>query len=445
MSTIYALSTGRGRAGIAVVRVSGPGAGVALETLADRRPKPREATAARIGAADGSLIDRGLVLWFPAPASATGEDVAEFHVHGGAAVVDAVGLALSAIPGLRTAEAGEFTRRAFRNGKLDLTQVEAVADLIAAETEVQRRQAARQLDGELGRMLDHWRAEALRALAHIEAAIDFADEEHPADAAAGASARVRRLLPQMDEALAGAALGERLRTGIHAALVGAPNVGKSSLLNRLARRDAAIVAETAGTTRDVVEVHLDLAGIPLILADTAGLRTGAQEDVEREGVRRAEARAASADLRIAVFDGGAWPALDPRTEALVDEHTVVAVNKADLMDTVPAAAEVAGQPGVFVSATTGAGLTELVAELERKAEAGAAPGEVPALTRGRHREALARAVEHLRRFLAAEDAVALELRAEDLRLAARELGRITGQVDVDEMLDMVFADFCIGK
>jgi len=444
VSTIYALSSGRGRAGIAIVRVSGPEAGAAMQALVGQQPQPRQATPAGIHAADGSLIDRGLVLWFPAPGSATGEDVGEFHVHGGVAVVNAIIMALSALPKLRAAEAGEFTRRAFLNGKLDLTQVEAVADLIAAETQGQCLQAARQLDGELGRMLGTWRAETLRALAYVEAAIDFSEEELLEDVAATAEAWVDRLLPEMDEALAGATRGERLRTGVYTALIGAPNVGKSSLLNRLVHHDAAIVAEMAGTTRDVVEVHLDFAGIPMILADTAGLRSGT-DDVEQEGVRRAISRAKSADLKIAVFDGDVWPVLDPRTEALVDERTVVVVNKVDLMGVPPVATKVAGRHAVLVSATTGMGMAELESELEKKAEINVTPPDEPALTRGRHREAVDVAAGHLRSFLGAGEGSALELRAEDLRLASRELGRITGHVDVEEVLDVVFNEFCIGK
>lgn len=444
MSTIYALSSGRGRAGIAIVRVSGPEAGTAMRALVGKQPRPRQATSTGIHAADGSLIDRGLVLWFPAPASVTGEDVGEFHVHGGLAVVNAIRVALSAVPKLRAAEAGEFTRRAFQNGKLDLTQVEAVADLIAAETQSQRLQAARQLDGELGRMLGTWRAETLRALAYVEAAIDFAEEELPEDVVAGAAVRVRGLLPQMDEALAGAAQGERLRTGLHAVLIGAPNVGKSSLLNRLVRHDVAIVAKMAGTTRDVVEAHLDFAGMRMILADTAGLRSGTDE-VEQQGVSRAISRANSADLKIAVFAGDVWPVLDARTEALVDERTVVVVNKADLMDVLPGAIKVAGRRAIVVSATTGLGMAELEGELEKISKNHVPPAEEPALTRGRHREAVEVAAGHLRSFLGAGEGSAVELRAEDLRLASRELGRITGHVDVEEVLDVVFNEFCIGK
>ena len=444
MNTIYALATAPGRAGIAIVRASGPRAAQALEVVAGKVPRAREAAAVRIRNADGALIDHGLALWFPAPASATGEDVAEFHIHGGTAVVDAVQGALALVPGLRIAEAGEFTRRAFSNGKLDLTQVEALADLIAAETEGQHRQAARQLDGDLGRLMQGWRNEVLRALAHVEAIIDFSEEELPDSLVVDVTAGLQRLVPEMKAVVRGAAWGERLRSGIHVALIGAPNVGKSCLLNRLTRREAAIVSDTAGTTRDVVEVHLNLNGIPFTLADTAGLRDGVGP-VEEEGVRRAEARGAAADMRLAVFDGGEWPRLHSRTERLLDEATIVVVNKSDLLSGRSVPRTLAGQSVCFVSAKTGEGMVGLMRILEQAAGSAAPAGEAPVLTRGRHREALIETVDQLQRFLDSPQDRDLELRAADLRFAARSLGRITGHVDVEDVLDSVFAEFCIGK
>ena len=448
MSTIFALSSGRGRAGIAVLRVSGPGAGGALRTLAGKVPVPRAATVARLGyTTKGSVVlDHAMVLWFPGPASATGEDVAEFHVHGGPAVVAAVLGALASLPGLRAAEAGEFARRAFANGKLDLTQAEALADTIEAETEAQRIQSLRQLDGELGRTLERWREEILRGLAHVEAAIDFAEDDLPAGAVAAAAARVHRLAPEMDEFLADSRRGERLRDGVHAVLLGAPNVGKSSLLNRLARRDAAIVSATAGTTRDIVEAHLDLGGYPLVVADTAGLREDAGE-IEGEGVRRALARAEAADLKLALFDGEAWPETDPRTRSLVDDDTVVVVNKSDrIPGGLPAGGEIGGRPVWFVSALTGEGLDGLLGAVEAELAGKAGLGEAAGLTRARHRDSVEECVFSLRRFLdRGSEGADLELAAEDLRMAARALGRITGRVDVEDVLDRIFADFCIGK
>jgi tRNA modification GTPase len=441
MSTVFALSSAPGPAGVAVVRVSGPAAGNALRALAGRLPKPRQATLAglrRPGSAE--LLDRGLVLWFPGPASVTGEDVAELQIHGGRAVVRAVLDTLAALPGLAVAEPGDFTRRAFHNGKLDLTQVEALADLVRAETEGQRRQAQRQLEGELGQRLERWRAEVLRALAYVEAAIDFAEDEVPAEALAAAGARVHRLVPEMREALGESVRGERLRTGAHIAIVGAPNVGKSSLLNALAGRDAAIVSARAGTTRDVVEVHLDLAGIPVVLADTAGLRE-AGDAIEREGIRRAYDHAGKADVCLAVFDADAWPELDEPTLTAAGSRGLLVVNKTDVRSI---AAELHKGRRVWqVSAKTGAGMAALVAELGRAAAEAAGMSEEPGLTSARQRAALSACVESLARFL--DGGAELALRAEDLRLAARALGRITGRVDVEELLDVVFRDFCIGK
>ncbi len=426
-----------------MIRVSGGHARTALAALA-HVPEPRRAELAAI-ASRGTILDHGLVLWFPGPASATGEDIAEFHVHGGRAVVAAVLDALAALPGLRPAEPGEFARRAFLAGKLDLAQAEALADLIAADTEAQRAQAQRQLQGGLSRRLDGWRDEILRALAHVEAAIDFADDEVPgADVVADTVVRVNALLPELRASLD--RRGERLRDGVHAVILGAPNVGKSSLLNRLAQRDAAIVSATAGTTRDVLEVHLDVGGYPVILADTAGLRATADE-VESEGVRRALTRAAAADIKIAIFDAAAWPARDAATAALVDATALVVVNKSDILPSAPPSGEARGggsSDSVYpISARTGAGMDEFLAALGL-AVAAVAGSEEPALTRTRHAAAVRECIACLERFVR-DSALSLELRAEELRLAARAIGRITGRVDVEDLLDVIFAEFCIGK
>ena len=415
--------------------MSGGHARTALAALA-HVPEPRRAELAAI-ARGGTILDHGLVLWFPGPASATGEDIAEFHVHGGRAVVAAVLDALAALPGLRPAEPGEFARRAFLAGKLDLAQAEALADLIAADTEAQRAQAQRQLQGGLSRRLDRWRDEILRAVAHVEAAIDFADDEVPgADVVADTTVRVTALLPELRASLDGR--GERLRDGVHAVILGAPNVGKSSLLNRLAQRDAAIVSATAGTTRDVLEVHLDVGGYPVILADTAGLRATADE-VEGEGVRRALDRAATADIKIAMFDAGVWPARDAATADLVDASALVVVSKCDLLPYPPAGTAAPH----FLSARTGAGMDPFVAALGVAVAAVAGSAE-PALTRARHTAAVRECIACLERF-EQDAALSLELRAEELRLAARAIGRITGRVDVEDLLDVIFAEFCIGK
>lgn len=386
-------------------------------------------------------LDRGLALWFPGPRSATGEDVGELHLHGSRAVLASVMTALRR-RGLRLAEPGEFTRRAFLNGRLDLTQAEAVADLAAAETEAQRRQALRQLDGALGTLYRGWAGRLLRLLAHLEAAIDFPDEDLPPEIEARVAAETAELAAEIERHLADGHRGERLRDGIAVAILGPPNAGKSSLLNQLARREAAITSPVAGTTRDVIEVAIDLAGYPVVLADTAGLRETA-DMVEQEGLRRALARAESAELRLFVFDasrpedaaGAAqWPGPD----------TILVANKVDLIAASacppPAMLERAGI-AIPVSALTGEGIAELIAALAPRI-AERHDSTAPLLTRVRHREALETAAEALRRSLTAG---LPELRAEDLRLAWRSLGRITGHVDVDDLLDVIFADFCLGK
>ncbi|KAA0682857.1 tRNA uridine-5-carboxymethylaminomethyl(34) synthesis GTPase MnmE [Roseomonas genomospecies 6] len=440
--TIFALATAPGRAGVAVVRVSGPASGDALAALTGKPlPAPRMATLVRLREPrTGEALDDALVLRFTAPRSFTGEDVVELHLHGGRAVVAGVVEVLSALPGLRVAEPGEFTRRAFENGKLDLTEAEAVADLVDAETSAQRRQALRQMEGALGKLYDGWRERLTRSLAHIEADIDFPDEDLPSGVSDAARPVLNALAAEIDAHLDDRGRGERLREGLHIAIVGAPNTGKSSLLNALARREAAIVSARAGTTRDVIEVHLDLGGYPVVLADTAGLREAAADEVEEEGIRRALDRAARADVKVAVFDATALPALDPATVALVDGDTVVVLNKTDLADApIPT---VGGQDAVAVSARTGSGLAELERRLTAFTADRLAGSGAPALTRARHRSALEECRDALRRALTAP---LPELMAEDVRLASRALGRITGRVDVEDLLDVIFRDFCIGK
>jgi tRNA modification GTPase len=449
--TIFALSTPPGRSGIAVVRLSGPAAGAALEALAGRpRPPARLARLVRLRDPDGgAAIDDALVLWFPGPASVTGEDMAELHLHGGRAVVAAAIETLSRRPGLRPAEPGEFTRRAFDHGKLDLSEVEGLADLVDAETEAQRRQALRQMAGELSRVIEGWLARLLPALAHLEAAIDFSEEDLPEDLITPTCATLGELSREIGAFLADDRRGERLRDGLQIAIIGPPNSGKSSLLNALARRDVAIVSETAGTTRDVIEVHLDLGGYPVTLADTAGLRAlqgGAGDRIEREGMRRARRRAAGADLTLAVFDVTSWPRLDSEGLALVDRNCLVVLNKADLRPDAPVeleTAKVRDRPVFAISAMTGQGLGGLLEDLERRVrDSLGVVGAAPAVTRARHRKALEDCRTALERAAGAE---LPELIAEDLRLALRALGRLTGQVDVEDILDVIFRDFCIGK
>ncbi len=417
-----------------MVRVSGPRAEEALRALCGNLPPPRRARRARLRDPEsGGDIDDGIVLWFPGPYSATGEDITEFQVHGSRAVLSALLAALGRM-GLRLADPGEFTRRAFLNAKLDLTQVEAIADLVAAETESQRRQALRQLDGALGELYRGWSAQLLRLLAHLEAVIDFPDEDLPPEIEREVVAESTLLAAEIDKHLADHRRGERLRDGITVAIVGAPNVGKSSLLNRLAQREAAITSPVAGTTRDVIEVAVDLGGYPVVLADTAGLRETADE-IEREGLRRALARAETAELRLFVFDARE-PQEAAGASAWSGADTLIVANKIDVAPCAPLPPN-----ALAVSAVTGEGIAALTDALARRV-ARDYDIAAPLLTRARHREALEVAHEALSRSL---ETSLPELRAEDLRLAWRSLGQITGQTDVEDLLDVIFAEFCIGK
>jgi tRNA modification GTPase len=442
--TIFAPATAAGRAAVAVVRVSGPQAETAVRRLAGDLPEPRRASLQRLYDAEGVELDRALVLWFPGPASYTGEDCAEFHVHGGAAVVGALSEALAAI-GLRLAEPGEFTRRAFENGKLDLAQAEGVADLVDAETEAQRRQALEQLGGRLSEVQARWREALTQALAMFEAAVDFPDEEVPADVAGRAGPVLEELIAELTTAAADAERGERVREGYRIALVGAPNAGKSTLLNALADREAAIVTAIPGTTRDIIEAPMVLAGYKVLLADTAGLRD-TDHEIEAEGVRRARAWATSADLRLWLVDGSAEGRAEVPRELQPGDLCIL--TKRDLPENEAGwnAVEEAAERRLPVMAVTARGpndiawlkatLTERVVD----ALAGAAP---PAATRLRHRDLLLEAAERLRHALAQDEA--LELAAEDVRLAARALDRITGRIDPEAVLGKIFSTFCIGK
>ena len=549
--TIYALSSGRPPAAIAVVRISGPRAGDALNALIGRIPDPRKAALARIRGRDGEIVDQGLALWFPGPQSETGEDVAELQLHGGHAVVAAVFAALAQIDGLRMAEAGEFTRRAFENGKLDLTAVEGLADLVMAETEGQRRQAFRQMAGALRDRSEHWRTQLIQALALVEARIDFSDEaDVPQDLVTPALQIARSLEGDIASVLAEGNRGERLREGFVVAIAGPPNAGKSTLLNRIAKREAAIVSPYAGTTRDVIEVHLDLDGLPVTLLDTAGIRES-DDPVEIEGVRRARERAAAADLILWVVEAGdalqhdevgnalrsrdevessargfgvgiarplgdgeagrvtqlsanarvAQLSPDERVAQLSPNERVAQLapnenglssresgrtpvwlirNKIDLDQVLSQTNEQQVQSKgnsersvrvnkslkntankaltdksefeftlneleFDISAKTGEGFAVLLNALGRHAGKFLAGAESALVTRERHRCALQDALGALRRALAPDLASREDLLAEELRLAARALGRLTGRVDVDDVLDVIFRDFCIGK
>ena len=436
--TIFARASGAGASAVALLRLSGPGTGRVVDVLAGDLPKPRLASLRRLHApGNGEVLDQALVLWFPGPRSYTGEDAAELHLHGGPAVLAGVAAALVAL-GCRPAEPGEFTRRAFLHGKLDLTQAEAIADLIAAETKAQRRQALRQAEGALGVLYAGWTGRATRLLAHQEAAIEFEMDDLPSDLGDQARTAAAALRGEIAAHLTDGGRGERLREGLSLVIVGAPNAGKSSLLNALLGREAAIVSPIPGTTRDVVEGRLNLDGIPVQIADTAGLRRSG-DAIEQEGVRRAEGRAREADLVIAVFAADAPP--DEAALAVLARApcALVVASKADLA---PPPATIAGHPALPTSILTGAGLVALRAALVREAAALAGPSETPSLTRARHRAALEEAVAQLE---LAESAPLPELAAEGYRGALLALGRLTGRVGVEEILDSVFRDFCIGK
>ncbi len=445
MMTIFALSSGRGRAGISVIRVSGSETKKAISVLTKNKklPAPRQAALNWFyDPLNGEPIDRGLVIFFPGPNSFTGEDIAEFHVHGGYAVVTEILEALSSIDGLRSAEAGEFTRRAFDNGKMDLTVAEGLADLINAETSAQRRQALRQMDGELAGIYKGWREEIVKAMAYLEADIDFSDEEIPDDVTAGTRPIVEKLRTEIADHLNDSFRGERLRHGLQVVLLGAPNAGKSTLLNYLSKRDVAIVSDIAGTTRDLLEVHLDISGYPVNVTDTAGIRES-RDVIEAEGVRRAQQKAHNADLKILIIDGSQPVLIDEKMKQHIDNNTMILWNKKDLGH--------AGHHKIneaignwVVSLSSEDGMPNFMTAFEQEVGKRMELTEVPSLTRTRHRENLKSALTHLERYLNAVHSE-LELLSEDLRMAARDIGKITGMVDVEEILEKIFKEFCIGK
>lgn len=439
--TIFALSTGFVKSGIGVIRISGKGVKLALSLVCDyENPTPNYAKLCSVkDIKTGEIIDQGLALYFCAPKSYTGEDVAELHIHGSRAVITNILETLNNIEGLRPAERGEFTKRAVINGKMDLTSAEGVNDLINAQTDEQRKQALRQMSGELADLYEGWQNRIKRLLAHLEAYIDFPEEDIPQDLETASTGEINALLKEIKEHLADNHKGEILRQGYSVAIIGAPNAGKSSLLNKLVKRDAAIVSSLAGTTRDIIEVFLDLDGFPVILADTAGLRE-AKDMVEQEGIKRALKRAASANLKLAVFDGAKYPEMDAETLSLCDKNTLKIINKSDLIGNHNVITK--ENDVILTNSLTGKGLDAVLAFIKKRVSDELSLRENPALTQIRHREALTECAAALSRSLKAPQT---DLKAEDLRLAARAIGKITGQITVDEVLDIVFKEFCIGK
>ncbi|PSK88417.1 tRNA modification GTPase trmE [Limimaricola soesokkakensis] len=427
MDTIYALATARGRAGVAVVRISGPSARLAAERMAGALPKHgRGLRTLRDG--EGEALDEALVLTFAEGRSFTGAEVVELHLHGSRAVINAVLTRLSEMPGLRLAEAGEFTRQALENGRLDLSQVEGLADLIDAETEAQRRQAMRSMAGGLGEKADLWKRDLLRAMALLEAVIDFAEEDVPVDVTPEVIELLDRCETAMRREMEGVGAAERIREGFEVAIIGAPNMGKSTLLNYLAGRDAAIISDVPGTTRDVIEVRMELRGLPVTLLDTAGLRDS-DDEVEAIGIARARSRAASADLRLHLV------VPEDYDHGFSGPDDIVRIGRADLQ----------ADPRLGISGKTGAGVSELLDEIagrlsERTLGAGVA-------IRERHRLALRDGIEHINhcRDILPEGTMSLDLAAEELRLAVRALDSLVGRVDVEDILGEIFSSFCIGK
>lgn len=438
IDTIYALSTAPGKGAVAIIRVSGPASHTSLSVLTNgaKSPLSRQSCVRSIFDAKGQKIDEAMVIIFAAPFSFTGENIVEYHIHGGWSVAQSLLHTLSQQENHRMALPGEFTRRAFENNKLDLTEAEAIADLIDAETEAQRLQALDQLSGSLETLYEGWKQELAHILALMEADLDFSDQDLPEDILLRVSPDISKLTSSIASHLDDNRRGERLRNGFHVAILGAPNAGKSSLLNALAQRNIAIVSPTAGTTRDIVETHLDIGGYPVILADTAGLRSKTTNDehgtIEAEGIRRAMDRAQEADIKVLLFDGSIEP--DTHTLSLMDENAIIVYNKSDLKNPT--------REGVQISALTGNGIDKLLQQIVQRIESMLGNRKTPALTRARHREALKKAYEALAR---SGTAPLPELAAEDLRLAIRHLGSITGRVDVEDLLDMIFRDFCIGK
>ena len=442
--TIYALSTGPGVSGIAVVRVSGKEAAEVVKQLSgDDLPVPRVAVLKKLKNSNtNEMIDEGIVLWFPGPNSYTGEDLAEFHVHGSRAVVSALHSSISRIKNCRLAEPGEFTKLAFQNGKINLLKAEGIADLVSAETEIQRKQAVEIMSGKSSNKFTSWRAKLLKILAHVEAKIDFPDEDLPKDILDEIQKTSNQVSKEIEKVLDDQKVGERIREGFKIAIVGPTNAGKSSLLNYLSKRDVAIVSEIAGTTRDVIETHLNLDGYPVVVSDTAGIRESKNE-IEKKGIKLALNRAEDADLKLIIVDAKSVDFTSVLKE-LIDENAILVVNKSDLL-LGNINNELKKHDHILVSIKNNLNLDKLILKIKKKLENKFISYGDILITRERHRQHLEQCISHLKNFKNKNGSEDYDKAAEDLRLATRHLGMIVGKVDVEEILGSIFNDFCIGK
>ena len=442
--TIYALSTGPGIAGIAVIRVSGKNTiDVIKKVTGDKLPRPREATRRKFNYINtNELIDEGVLLWFPAPNSYTGEDLAEFHVHGSRAVITALHKTLAQIENCRLAEPGEFTKRAFQNGKISLLKAESIADLISSETEIQRKQALKIMSGKSSNRFNSWREKLLKILSHVEAKIDFPDENLPKDILTNIQKTSDQVSFEIQKTLNDQKVGEKIREGFKIAIIGPTNAGKSSLLNYLSKRDVAIVSETAGTTRDVIETHLNLDGYPVIVSDTAGIRDS-KDEIEQKGVKLALHRADDADLKLVIIDGNSND-LNKTLKDFVDENAILVVNKSDLLNG-NLNEKFKKHEYVLISIKNNSNLDQLISKIKNKLKNKFISNEDILITRERHRQHLEHCIAYLKSFKNKKGSKEFDKAAEDLRLATRHLGMIVGKVDVEELLDSIFNDFCIGK
>ena len=442
--TIYALSTGPGISGIAVIRISGKKSSKVIELLTGKSvPEPRVATLRKINKINTSeLIDEGIILWFPGPESYTGEDMAEIQVHGSKAVIDAIHNSISDIENCRLAEPGEFTKLAFQNGKINLLQAESVADLISSETEVQRQQAIKIMKGKFSDQLNFLREKLLKILSHVEAKIDFPDEDLPNDILKEIKKSSDEVFINIEKILDDQKVGERIREGFKIAILGPTNAGKSSLLNHLSNRDVAIVSEIAGTTRDVIETHLNIDGYPVIVSDTAGIRESKNE-IEKKGIKLSLNRAEEADLKLVVVDAKNLDFTDV-LKGLLDENAVLVINKSDLLDG-EIDPEIKKLNYVLISIKENFNIDELILKIKNNLKNKFITSDDILITRERHRQHLKQCLEHLKNFNKKNEVEDFDKAAEDLRLATRHLGMIVGKVDVEEILSSIFNDFCIGK